>query len=93
MFKMDASLTDTMEEFQELVKANGEELHCRLIDTTQMWVSRFWQIFQNHLLMKYNPGCSARLWLPAVTTALSPPGEAPHTSRVKLPHQSEKLDI
>lgn len=36
MFKMDASLTNTMEEFQELVKANGEELHCRLIDTTQI---------------------------------------------------------
>ncbi|XP_078007455.1 RAS guanyl-releasing protein 1 isoform X6 [Phascolarctos cinereus] len=36
MFKLDASLTNTMEEFQELVKANGEELHCRLIDTTQI---------------------------------------------------------
>uniref|UniRef100_A0A8C9Q0L1 RAS guanyl-releasing protein 1 n=1 Tax=Spermophilus dauricus TaxID=99837 RepID=A0A8C9Q0L1_SPEDA len=36
MFKMDASLTNTMEEFQELVKVNGEELHCRLIDTTQI---------------------------------------------------------
>ncbi|KAL0603001.1 RAS guanyl-releasing protein 1, partial [Plecturocebus cupreus] len=36
MFKMDASLTDTMEEFQELVKAEGEELHCHLIDTTQI---------------------------------------------------------
>ncbi|XP_069317836.1 RAS guanyl-releasing protein 1 isoform X2 [Eulemur rufifrons] len=36
MFKMDASLTDTMEEFQELVKAKGEELHRRLIDTTQI---------------------------------------------------------
>ncbi|XP_036152708.1 RAS guanyl-releasing protein 1 isoform X1 [Myotis myotis] len=36
MFKMDASLTNTMEEFQELVKASGEELHCRLIDTTQI---------------------------------------------------------
>ncbi|XP_039079000.1 RAS guanyl-releasing protein 1 isoform X1 [Hyaena hyaena] len=36
MFKMDASLTHTMEEFQELVKANGEEIHCRLIDTTQI---------------------------------------------------------
>ncbi|XP_032337418.1 RAS guanyl-releasing protein 1 isoform X1 [Camelus ferus] len=36
MFKMDASLANTMEEFQELVKANGEELHCRLIDTTQI---------------------------------------------------------
>lgn len=36
MFKMDASLVNTMEEFQELVKAHGEELHCRLIDTTQM---------------------------------------------------------
>lgn len=36
MFKMDASLTSTMEEFQDLVKANGEESHCRLIDTTQM---------------------------------------------------------
>lgn len=38
MFKMDSKLSTTMEEFQELVKANGEELHCRLIDTTQMWV-------------------------------------------------------
>ncbi|XP_049989004.1 RAS guanyl-releasing protein 1 [Alexandromys fortis] len=36
MFKMDASLTSTMEEFQDLVKANGEESHCRLIDTTQI---------------------------------------------------------
>lgn len=36
MFKMDSKLSATMEEFQELVKANGEELHCRLIDTTQM---------------------------------------------------------
>ncbi|XP_036302392.1 RAS guanyl-releasing protein 1 isoform X2 [Pipistrellus kuhlii] len=36
MFKMDATLTNTMEEFQELVKASGEELHCRLIDTTQI---------------------------------------------------------
>jgi RAS guanyl-releasing protein 1 len=36
MFKMDASLTNVMEEFQELVKGAGEELHCRLIDTSQM---------------------------------------------------------
>ncbi|XP_065756280.1 RAS guanyl-releasing protein 1 isoform X2 [Phocoena phocoena] len=36
MFKIDASLASTMEEFQELVKANGEELHCHLIDTTQI---------------------------------------------------------
>ncbi|XP_042131871.2 RAS guanyl-releasing protein 1 [Peromyscus maniculatus bairdii] len=41
MFKMDASLTSTMEEFQDLVKANGEESHCRLIDTTQI-NSRDW---------------------------------------------------
>ncbi|KAK9409667.1 RAS guanyl-releasing protein 1 [Crotalus adamanteus] len=36
MFKTDTSLTNTMEEFQELVKTNGEELHCRLIDTSQI---------------------------------------------------------
>ncbi|XP_035302674.1 RAS guanyl-releasing protein 1 isoform X4 [Cricetulus griseus] len=41
MFKMDASLTSTMEEFQDLVKNNGEESHCRLIDTTQI-NSRDW---------------------------------------------------
>ncbi|XP_035745718.1 RAS guanyl-releasing protein 1 isoform X4 [Egretta garzetta] len=41
MFKMDSKLTTTMEQFQELVKANGEELHCRLIDTTQI-NSRDW---------------------------------------------------
>ncbi|CAM4693202.1 unnamed protein product, partial [Lepidochelys kempii] len=41
MFKMDSSLTNTMEEFQKLVRANGEELHCRLIDTTQI-NSRDW---------------------------------------------------
>uniref|UniRef100_K7GHT0 RAS guanyl-releasing protein 1 n=1 Tax=Pelodiscus sinensis TaxID=13735 RepID=K7GHT0_PELSI len=36
MFKMDSSLTKTMEEFQKLVRVNGEELHCHLIDTTQI---------------------------------------------------------
>uniref|UniRef100_A0A663DSH3 RAS guanyl-releasing protein 1 n=1 Tax=Aquila chrysaetos chrysaetos TaxID=223781 RepID=A0A663DSH3_AQUCH len=41
MFKMDSKLSTTMEEFQELVKANGEELHCHLIDTTQI-NSRDW---------------------------------------------------
>uniref|UniRef100_A0A452HEX8 RAS guanyl-releasing protein 1 n=1 Tax=Gopherus agassizii TaxID=38772 RepID=A0A452HEX8_9SAUR len=41
MFKMDSSLINTMEEFQKLVRANGEELHCRLIDTTQI-NSRDW---------------------------------------------------
>uniref|UniRef100_A0A8C8BBM0 RAS guanyl-releasing protein 1 n=1 Tax=Otus sunia TaxID=257818 RepID=A0A8C8BBM0_9STRI len=41
MFKMDSKLSTTMEEFQELVKANGEELHCRLIDTSQI-NSRDW---------------------------------------------------
>ncbi|XP_038263461.1 RAS guanyl-releasing protein 1 isoform X1 [Dermochelys coriacea] len=41
MFKMDSSLTNTMEEFQKLARANGEELHCRLIDTTQI-NSRDW---------------------------------------------------
>ncbi|XP_052551439.1 RAS guanyl-releasing protein 1 isoform X3 [Tympanuchus pallidicinctus] len=41
MFKMDSKLSTTMEAFQELVKANGEELHCRLIDTTQI-NSRDW---------------------------------------------------
>ncbi|KAJ7404217.1 RAS guanyl-releasing protein 1 [Pitangus sulphuratus] len=41
MFKMDSKLSTTMEEFQELVRANGEELHCRLIDTSQI-NSRDW---------------------------------------------------
>uniref|UniRef100_A0A8C9EZ86 RAS guanyl-releasing protein 1 n=1 Tax=Pavo cristatus TaxID=9049 RepID=A0A8C9EZ86_PAVCR len=41
MFKMDSKLSTTMEAFQELVKANGEELHCRLIDTSQI-NSRDW---------------------------------------------------
>lgn len=36
MFKTDANLTNTVEKFQELLRANGEELHCRLIDTSQM---------------------------------------------------------
>lgn len=40
MFKMDSKLSAAMEEFQEVVRANGEELHCRLIDTSQMWVSK-----------------------------------------------------
>ncbi|NWX85735.1 GRP1 protein, partial [Nothoprocta ornata] len=41
MFKMDSKLNKTMEKFQELVKANGEESHCHLIDTTQI-NSRDW---------------------------------------------------
>ncbi|XP_053128043.1 RAS guanyl-releasing protein 1 isoform X2 [Hemicordylus capensis] len=36
MFKTDSSLTNTVEEFQELMRANGEELHSRLIDTSQI---------------------------------------------------------
>nr|XP_034966519.1 RAS guanyl-releasing protein 1 isoform X1 [Zootoca vivipara] len=36
MFKTDSNLTNAMEEFQELVRVNGEELHCRLIDTSQI---------------------------------------------------------
>lgn len=36
VFKTDFNLTNAMEEFQELVRVNGEELHCRLIDTSQM---------------------------------------------------------
>ncbi|ETE69859.1 RAS guanyl-releasing protein 1, partial [Ophiophagus hannah] len=36
MFKTDTNLTNTMEEFQELVKAHGEEIHCHLIDTSQI---------------------------------------------------------
>lgn len=36
MFKTDANLTNTVEKFQELLRANGEELHCRLIDTSQI---------------------------------------------------------
>ncbi|XP_037993602.1 RAS guanyl-releasing protein 1 isoform X2 [Motacilla alba alba] len=41
MFKMDSKLSAAMEEFQEVVRANGEELHCRLIDTSQI-NSRDW---------------------------------------------------
>uniref|UniRef100_A0A8D0CCB1 RAS guanyl-releasing protein 1 n=1 Tax=Salvator merianae TaxID=96440 RepID=A0A8D0CCB1_SALMN len=36
IFKTDSSLNNTMEEFQELVRANGEELQSRLIDTSQI---------------------------------------------------------
>nr|XP_005993023.1 PREDICTED: RAS guanyl-releasing protein 1 [Latimeria chalumnae] len=36
MFKMDSSLTEAMEHFQELVRRNGDESHCCLIDTTQI---------------------------------------------------------
>ncbi|KAJ6667341.1 hypothetical protein lerEdw1_017319 [Lerista edwardsae] len=36
MFKTDSNLTNTVEKFEELVRANGEELHCRLIDTSQI---------------------------------------------------------
>ncbi|XP_067847470.1 RAS guanyl-releasing protein 1-like [Heptranchias perlo] len=36
MFKMDNSLSETMEHFQELVRKNGEESHCRFIDTSQI---------------------------------------------------------
>ncbi|XP_025053515.1 RAS guanyl-releasing protein 1 isoform X4 [Alligator sinensis] len=41
MFKMDSKLTKTVEELQELARANGEVFHCRLLDTTQI-NSRDW---------------------------------------------------
>lgn len=62
-----------MEEFQELVKANGEELHCRLIDTTQMWVSWFWRLFRNHLPPVIQPRPLSKALRPAVTSALPTP--------------------
>ncbi|XP_077179075.1 RAS guanyl-releasing protein 1 isoform X5 [Paroedura picta] len=36
MFKTDSNLTSAVEEFQEMVRTNGEELHSRLIDTSQI---------------------------------------------------------
>ncbi|MBN3304989.1 GRP1 protein, partial [Amia calva] len=36
MFRLDTSLADTMERFQELVRERGQEKHCRLVDTTQI---------------------------------------------------------
>uniref|UniRef100_A0A4W3HZV6 RAS guanyl-releasing protein 1 n=1 Tax=Callorhinchus milii TaxID=7868 RepID=A0A4W3HZV6_CALMI len=36
MFKMDNSLSEAMEQFQQLVRENGEECHSRFIDTSQL---------------------------------------------------------
>ncbi|KAG2457902.1 GRP1 protein, partial [Polypterus senegalus] len=36
MFRVDTRLTDTMEQFQEMVREYGHEEHCRLIDTSQI---------------------------------------------------------
>lgn len=48
MFKMDSRLTQTMEEFQEMVRAQGEESHWHLLDTAQMLVARkgLWSVHE-----------------------------------------------
>ncbi|KAG8429532.1 hypothetical protein GDO86_020563 [Hymenochirus boettgeri] len=80
MFKMDANLTKTMEEFQELVKSQGEELHWHLIDTAQI-NSRDWS---RKLTQRIKPNCSKKRKVSLLFDHLEPQELAEHLTYLEF---------
>uniref|UniRef100_F7BM43 RAS guanyl-releasing protein 1 n=1 Tax=Xenopus tropicalis TaxID=8364 RepID=F7BM43_XENTR len=80
MFKMDAKLTQAMEEFQELVRSKGEELHWRLIDTAQI-NSRDWS---RKLTQRIKPNCSKKRKVSLLFDHLEPQELAEHLTYLEF---------
>ncbi|KAM4690316.1 RAS guanyl-releasing protein 1-like [Rhinophrynus dorsalis] len=80
MFKMDSSLSKTMEEFQELVRAQGDELHWRLIDTSQI-NSRDWS---RKLTQRIKPNCSKKRKVSLLFDHLEPQELAEHLTYLEF---------
>ncbi|XP_068110018.1 RAS guanyl-releasing protein 1 isoform X2 [Hyperolius riggenbachi] len=80
MFKMDSRLTQTMEEFQELVRAQGEESHWRLLDTAQI-NSREWS---RKLTQRIRPNCSKKRKVSLLFDHLEPQELAEHLTYLEF---------
>ncbi|CAH2328317.1 RAS guanyl-releasing 1 [Pelobates cultripes] len=74
MFKVDSKLTQTMEEFQDLVKNQGDESHWRLLDTSQI-NSRDWS---RKLTQRMKPNCSKKRKVSLLFDHLEPEELAEH---------------
>ncbi|KAM5129514.1 RAS guanyl-releasing protein 1 [Mantella aurantiaca] len=80
MFKVDSRLTETMEEFQELVRAQGEELHWQLLDTAQI-NSREWS---RKLTQRIRPNCSKKRKVSLLFDHLEPQELAEHLTYLEF---------
>ncbi|MEE6491797.1 hypothetical protein FKM82_016377 [Ascaphus truei] len=80
MFKMDSSLTQTMEEFQEMVRAQGEESHWRLLNTAQI-SSRDWS---RKLTQRMTPNCSKKRKVSLLFDHLEPEELAEHLTYLEF---------
>ncbi|XP_072283784.1 RAS guanyl-releasing protein 1 isoform X4 [Pyxicephalus adspersus] len=80
MFKVDTRLTETMEEFQELVRAQGEELHWQLLDTAQI-NSREWS---RKLTQRIRPNCSKKRKVSLLFDHLEPQELAEHLTYLEF---------
>ncbi|XP_073465677.1 RAS guanyl-releasing protein 1 isoform X1 [Aquarana catesbeiana] len=80
MFKVDSRLTETMEEFQELVRAQGEELHWQLLDTAQI-NSREWS---RKLTQRIKPNCSKKRKVSLLFDHLEPQELAEHLTYLEF---------
>ncbi|XP_053330922.1 RAS guanyl-releasing protein 1 [Spea bombifrons] len=80
MFKTDSKLTKTMEEFQELVRAQGEESHWGLLDTAQI-NSRDWS---RKLTQRIKPNCSKKRKVSLLFDHLEPQELAEHLTYLEF---------
>ncbi|XP_040188779.1 RAS guanyl-releasing protein 1 isoform X2 [Rana temporaria] len=80
MFKVDSRLTETMEEFQELVRAQGEELHWQLLDTAQI-NSREWS---RKLTQRIKSNCSKKRKVSLLFDHLEPQELAEHLTYLEF---------
>ncbi|XP_063804108.1 RAS guanyl-releasing protein 1 isoform X2 [Pseudophryne corroboree] len=80
MFKVDSRLTQTMEEFQEMVQAQGEESHWRLLDTAQI-NSREWS---RKLTQRIKPNCSKKRKVSLLFDHLEPQELAEHLTYLEF---------
>uniref|UniRef100_A0A8C5WIX5 RAS guanyl-releasing protein 1 n=1 Tax=Leptobrachium leishanense TaxID=445787 RepID=A0A8C5WIX5_9ANUR len=80
MFKVDSKLTQTMEEFQDLVKADGEESHWRLLDTAQI-NSRDWS---RKLTQRIKANCSKKRKVSLLFDHLEPQELAEHLTYLEF---------
>ncbi|KAM9294144.1 RAS guanyl-releasing protein 1 [Gastrophryne carolinensis] len=80
MFKMDSRLTQTMEEFQELVRVQGEESHWCLLDTAQI-SSREWS---RKLTQRIRPSCGKKRKVSLLFDHLEPQELAEHLTYLEF---------
>ncbi|XP_051881582.1 RAS guanyl-releasing protein 1-like isoform X4 [Pristis pectinata] len=80
MFKMDNSLSETMEHFQELVKKKGEESHSQFIDTSQISTHEW----SRKITQRIKPNCSKKRKVSLLFDHLEPEELAEHLTYLEF---------